>query len=142
MTFLEALEEAKKGKKVRHNLWSPGIYLAIENGNIKICNTQITYLTKGDYTSNSWELYKESILDKTEKKYLLNIIKPFKNRIISIAKKKCPLLFNQSFIKINIKYFNDTDIWYGTINSPTFATVDMFQNMKVDYEYTVEELDL
>lgn len=47
-----------------------------------------------------------------------------------------------SFIKINIKYFNDTDIWYGTINSPTFATVDMFQNMKVDYEYTVEELDL
>lgn len=142
MTFLEALEEAKKGKKVRHNLWSPEMYLAIENGNIKMCNTQITYLTKGYYTSNYWELYKESILDKTEKKYILNIIKPFKNRVISIAKKKCPLLFNQSFIKINIKYFNDTDIWYGTINSPTFATVDMFQNMKADYEYTVEELDL
>ena len=78
------------------------------------------------------------ILDKTEKEYILNIIKPFKNRIISITKKKCPLLFNQSFIK----YFNDTDIWYGTINSPIFATADMFQNMKADYEYTVEELDL
>lgn len=142
MTFLEALEEAKKGKKVRHDLWSPEIYLAIENGNIKICNTQYNCLTKDYYTSNYWELYKESILDKTEKEYLLNIIKPFKNKITSIAKKKCSLLFNQSFIKINIKYFNDTDIWYGTINSPTFATVDMFQNMKADYEYTVEELDL
>nr|DAO33230.1 MAG TPA: Protein of unknown function (DUF2829) [Caudoviricetes sp.] len=117
MTFLEALEEAKKGKKVRHNLWAPEVYLVIEKGNIKMCNTQITYLTKGYYTSNCWELYKESILDKTEKEYILNIIKPFKNRIISIAKKNFPLLFNQSFIKINIKYFNDTDIWHGTINS-------------------------
>lgn len=61
MTFLEALEEAKKGKKVRHHLWCSEIYLAIENGNIKICNTPATYLIKGDYTSNSWEIYKEKI---------------------------------------------------------------------------------
>lgn len=142
MTFLEALEKAKKGKKVRHDLWSSEIYLVIENGNIKMCNTQYNCLTKGDYTSNSWEIYKGKILTDEEKAYLNNVIKPFKNRIISIAKKNSSLLFNQSFIKINIKYFNDTDIWYGTINSPTFATVDMFQNMKADYEYTVEELDL
>lgn len=31
MTFLEALEEAKKGKKVRHNLWSSEMYLEIKN---------------------------------------------------------------------------------------------------------------
>ena len=30
MTFLEALEEAKKGKKVRHDLWAPEVYLVIE----------------------------------------------------------------------------------------------------------------
>lgn len=30
MTFLEALEEAKKGKKVRRDLWSSEVYLVIK----------------------------------------------------------------------------------------------------------------
>lgn len=30
MTFLEALEEAKKGKKVRHDLWASEVYLVIK----------------------------------------------------------------------------------------------------------------
>lgn len=144
MTFLEALEEAKKGKKVRHDLWCSEIYLTIENGNIKMCNTQYNCLTKGDYTSNSWEIYKEKILTDEEKEYLSNVTKPFKNRVIWIAKKKSRLLSNESlsFIQINIKCFNNISIWYETINFPTFATADMFQNMKANYEYTVEDLDL
>lgn len=88
MTFLEALEEAKKGKKVRHDLWCSEIYLVIKNGNIKMCNTQYNSLTKDDYTSNSWEIYKEKILTDEEKEYLNNVIKPFKNKVISIVKKK------------------------------------------------------
>lgn len=144
MTFLEALEEAKKGKKVRHDLWSPGIYLAIENGNIKICNTQYNCLTKGYYTSNSWEIYKEKILTDEEKEYLNNVIKPFKNKVISIVKKKSRLLPNKSlsFIQINIKCSNDISIWYEDISLPTFTRDSMYKNIKADYEYTVEDLDL
>lgn len=144
MTFLEALEEAKKGKKVRLNLWSSEIYLAIENGNIKMCNTQYNCLTKDDYTSNSWEIYKEKILTDEEKEYLNNVIKPFKNKVISIVKKKSRLLSNKSlsFIQINVKCFNDISIWYETINLPTFVSDSIYKNMKADYEYTVEELDL
>ena len=144
MTFLEALEEAKKGKKVRHNLWCSEIYLAIENGNIKICNTPATCLIKDNYTSNSWEIYKEKILTDEEKEYLNNVIKPFKNKVISIVKKKSRLLSNKSlsFIQINIKCFNDVSIWYETISLPTFVKGSMYKNMKADYEYTVEDLDL
>lgn len=67
MTFLEALEEAKKGKKVRNDLWGPKTYLVIENGNIKMCNTIDDYLTEYDYTSNFWEIYKEEILTDEER---------------------------------------------------------------------------
>lgn len=137
MTFLEALGEAKKGKKIRHNLWSPEMYLVIENGNIKMCNTQITYLTKGYYTSNYWEIYKEKILTDEEKEFLSNVIKPFKNRVCYIIKHKA---YNEEYIQIRVKSYNAK--LYEHISLPIFVKGSMYKNMKEHYKYTVEELDL
>lgn len=140
MTFLEALEEAKKGKKVRHDLWSSEIYLVIKNGNIKMCNTQYNCLTKDDYTSNSWEIYKEKILTDEEKEFLSNIIKPFKNRVCYIIKYKTLFSDNDEYIQIRVKSYNAK--LYEHISLPIFVKGSMYKNMKVDYKYIVEDLDL
>lgn len=141
MTFLEALEEAKKGKKVRHDLWSSEIYLVIENGNIKMCNTQYNFLTKGDYTSNYWEIYKEKILTDEEKEYLNNVIKPFKNKVSYILKYKklCPGESEEEYIQICIRSYDNR---YEYIKLPYFIRGSMYNNMQLGYQYSIEELDL
>lgn len=139
MTFLQALEEAKKGKKVRHDLWSSEIYLTIENGNIKMCNTQYNSLTKGDYTSNYWEIYKEKILTDEEKEYLSNVIKPFKNKVCYIVKYTVSF-YDGDFIQICVK--SNRNNVYQYINLPAFTRDSIYKNMKADYTYTVEDLDL
>lgn len=140
MTFLEALEEAKKGKKVRHDLWSSEIYLVIENGNIKMCNTQYNCLTKGDYTSNYWEIYKEKILTDEEKEYISNVIKPFKNRVCYIIKYTNLCALNEEYIQICVKsYNNELD---EDINLPIFVEGSMYKNMKKVHRYSLKELDL
>lgn len=140
MTFLEALEEAKKGKKVRHDLWSSEIYLVIKNGNIKMCNTQYNCLTKDDYTSNSWEIYKEKILTDEEKEYISNVIKPFKNRVCYIIKYTNLCALNEEYIQICVKsYNNELD---EDINLPIFVEGSMYKNMKKVHRYSLKELDL
>lgn len=139
MTFLEALEEAKKGKKVRHNLWGPEMYLVIENGNIKMCNTQYNYLTKDYYISNSWEIYKEKILTDEEKEYISNIIKPFKNDVCHIVKYTISF-YDGNFIQICVKS-NRKNV-YQYINLPAFTRDSMYKNMELCYKYSLKELDL
>lgn len=140
MTFLEALEEAKKGKKIYNKNWLKDIFLTIENGNIKICNTPATCLIKDDYTSNSWEIYKEKILTDEEKEYISNVIKPFKNRVCYIIKYTNLCALNEEYIQICVKsYNNELD---EDINLPIFVEGSMYKNMKKVHRYSLKELDL
>lgn len=87
MNFFEAMQELEKGNKVRNANWKAAIYLYKENEDICFSNTSIAnFLNTRDLNYGTWELYKESILDKTEKEYILNIIKPFKNKVCHIVK--------------------------------------------------------
>lgn len=78
------------------------------------------------------------ILDEKEKEYLSNIIKPFRDRVISIEKTG----FDDSyFISIKIqRIFNGT----GTerINLPFFEADTMYKGMEVGKEYTLVDLGL
>lgn len=73
------------------------------------------------------------ILNKDEKEYLSNLIKPFKDDVIRIMKCQSSIGYN-----ITIKTNN-----MGYLKFPTFSKdKNMYKNMKIDYPYTVKELNL
>ena len=75
---------------------------------------------------------KEPILDDKEKEYLSNVIRPFRDKIEYIIKyETC----KGEYICIRLK--NDEPILL-----PDFKENTMYKNMKVDKEYTLEELGL
>lgn len=77
------------------------------------------------------------ILDEIEKKYLRNIIKPFRDRVIYIKKNK---LHDKYFIVINI-YSDFTIEKTDYIDLPFFKN-DMYKGMEVGKNYTLEALGL
>jgi hypothetical protein len=78
------------------------------------------------------------ILDEKEKEYLRNVIKPFRNRVISIEKASHD---DSCFISITIKrMFNETGT--ESINLPFFKEDTMYKGMMEDYAYTLKDLDL
>lgn len=83
-------------------------------------------------------LYKKlakDILNKKEKEYLSNVIKPFKSKVKRIVKRKFNGFRGEEYISIRIE--NDY-----AINLPNFKKSTMYKNMKLDKKYTLEELEL
>lgn len=74
---------------------------------------------------------KEEILDKTEKKYLANIIRPFKDRVKWISKRS---LSSAEFILIGL----DDD----SVSLPNFSEGTMYKGMENEKKYTLKELGL
>lgn len=81
-----------------------------------------------------WEIPEKEILDKVEKEYLWNVIKPFKDRILNITKKIPILLKNKEYIEIKLK----DDSYFCCL--PIFKKNEMYINMELNREYTVKEL--
>ena len=78
------------------------------------------------------------ILDEKEKDYLSAVIKPFRDRVIYIRKLEDG---TDGFIGMKLKYYaNETD--KETLLLPLFKKGTMYKNMKLDKEYTLEELGL
>ena len=79
----------------------------------------------------------KSILDAAEKRYLTNIIKPFKDQVIAIAKRSANY---GEFIDIMIDEGEIGDC--GNIYLPYFKPDSMYKGMKVNREYTLDQLGL
>ena len=78
------------------------------------------------------------ILDEKEKDYLSAVIKPFRDRVISIRKYR----FNQDeYIGMYIKYYAETDE-NEMITLPVFKEGTMYKGMETNRRYTLEELGL
>ena len=74
----------------------------------------------------------ESILDEKEKKYLCNVIRPFRNSV------KCIVKYTNYIDEcITIFFENNNPIYL-----PYFKANTMYKKMKVDKSYTLEELGL
>ena len=81
----------------------------------------------------------KSILTETEKEYLSNIIKPFRDRITVI--KKCRFDYSQDeYISMSVKYYSGTG--GETIKLPIFKEGTMYKGMELYKDYTLEELGL
>ena len=111
----------KKSCKVNLiNIRANGIYYLVEFNNGNLMYREEEHLIK----------YKP-ILDKTEKRYLKDVIRPFRNKVTYI-KKVCYL--NQEHLVIQLDY----DYFY----LPYFKKGTMYKNMETDKRYTLEELHL
>ena len=78
--------------------------------------------------------YKEPILDDVEREYLSAVTKPFRKKISCIRKSKDPRK-RKNYIKIE---FCDGDRMFF----PNLANDAMYKGMKLDKNYTLEELGL
>lgn len=81
---------------------------------------------------NGYVIEEKEILDETEKRYLENVIRPFKDKVLYIEKFG---LSSKEFINIDIK-----DDAY--ISLPNFPKNTMYNGMKIGKKYTLEELRL
>lgn len=78
--------------------------------------------------------YKEpEVLDEVEKKWLENFLRPFKNKIQSICKYRA-IGGHHEFININIKRRD--------IILPDFKIGTMYKGMRLNKQYTLDELHL
>lgn len=78
---------------------------------------------------------KKEILDKVEKNYLTNVIKPFKKRFKGISKIESPIFpAEKEFLQIQLN--NDEIIL------PYFEKGTMYKEMELNKRYTLEELGI
>lgn len=84
------------------------------------------------------ELNKKPILDEVEKKYLWNVIKPFKDRVVCIIKGN----FNGlDYIRFRFRHVNNLSI-IDTTCFPDFEPNTMYKGMELEEPYTLEQLGL
>ena len=79
----------------------------------------------------------KSVLTDMEKEYLSNIIKPFRDSVVTIAKRNC---YGDCAYFIQIKVIQNKCPEY--INLPYFEKGRMYRGMKANKDYTLEELGL
>lgn len=93
-----------------------------------------------EYTFKVWlkQEHTEPILDSVEKRYLENIIRPFRRRVKSITKR---LYSNDhEYIELDIKSIWDRK--YELMNLPLFLRNKMYRSMETEKEYTLKDLGL
>ena len=118
----------------------------------KITNDGVFFRSKkdGSWLITSWsfskiltgelEIIKKPILDEAEKKYLSNVIKPFRGKVKYIVKR------NENESEYKSEYFESIRVVfegsYWTLFFPYFEKGTMYKGMELDKEYTLEELGL
>ena len=90
-----------------------------------------------------WLCKEHQILDKEEKKYLSNVIRPFANRMVSITKIKDWIDEDSNFEVLEIALrlpckIRDMEF----VHLPYFEKDTMYKGMELDKEYTLKELGL
>lgn len=118
-----------------------------KDGVLRYANSYEEDLTRGDQYCKDTDIVKverptenlnivferkEEILNKAEKEYLSDVIRPFRNEVRGIIKEK---LNDKNWISIDFK--ND-----ACMDFPNLDKKDDYKNMKIGKMYTLEELGL
>ena len=91
-----------------------------------------------EFITGHYQISKEktnSVLDEAEKRYLSQVIRPFKDQVISISKNRT--IYGE-FIDIEIDEAED----HGDIYLPYFKPWSMYKGMTLSRKYTLEQLEL
>lgn len=99
-------------------------------------------LFSNEFLNQELEINTPDILDKQEKEYLRNVIKPFRNRVKYITKET--EINAYEFLTMDVINPLNASFYFGTeyISLPYFKQGTMYNNMKVGKKYTLEELGL
>ena len=93
---------------------------------------------EGLFKEITWEggpvRFRKSILDETERKYLKEALRPFRNRIVRVTKLKFPGYSDYS-LRADL---DDGD----SLVFPNFPAGTMYNGMELYHEYTLEELGI
>lgn len=79
---------------------------------------------------------KKPILDEVEKEYLSAVIKPFRDRVISVRKYH----YDKYYEYITIIYYDVSK--YLSIYFPPFKKGTMYKGMEANKQYSLEDLEL
>lgn len=93
----------------------------------------------GNLLNGKWELVKipKSLLTEKEKEYLSAVIKPFKDKVIYIAKQQGFKYSKKISVEFIIIYVDDEKIIL-----PSYDKGTLYKDMKLMEKYTVEDLGL
>ena len=133
VTYRNGLKKIVSGDKLCGNdLFAPLRYYTED---LKDVDGEEEYdIVKVERSTQYEEVFeREEILDEVEKKYLANVIKPFRHKIKSIMKRS--EYGSLCYIKICIK---NGDAAYF----PCFKENSMYKGMEPNREYTLKELGL
>lgn len=149
MTFYEALKVLNEGKKIRKKCWYKGDYIWLdENNTIRNKKGSGTGVAVNfDFmTKNEWEIYKEPILDEAEKKYLSDVLRPFKKSFSKILISKSNSFYvredNKDKERIIFMLTNIDECYEEVFSLPRFSKGTMYKGMELDKDYSLEELGL
>lgn len=83
----------------------------------------------------------QTILDKVEKRYLEGVLRPFKDRVMSIIKNQNKYhCYDDTYIYVCIKHYDGIN--NDNLLFPCFSKDDMYKGMALNKRYTLEELGL
>ena len=141
MTNLEFYkEEIKKEITARSYSHATSTYESLVSCYKKYCNKS---LIADSYEILDWLCEEHQILDKEEKKYLSNVIRPFANRMVSITKIKDWIDEDSNFEVLEIALrlpCKNQDMEF--VHLPYFEKGTMYKGMELNKEYTLEDLGL
>lgn len=145
MKFEEAFKLMREGKKMTTGDYLKGNYFYIGDcGNLKFYDSTTKKVVDGAYclgsnifTSDWYEYkkYKNSILDEAEKKYLENVLRPFRKMVVSI--RKGFIYYKQCYCLI-VEFKSGEQFYFPNFNSQS----NMYVNMKTNKSYTLKDLGL
>ena len=134
---LELKEEFKiQGLSLRYRVFNTGLqYYSETEDSWVTSNKLLPMLLQGEISITKVE---QPILDDIEKKYLSNIIKPFRNKVEWIKKVSSFEQRNLEYIKISYQNAAQSVV----LNFPDFKVGTMYRGMKIGKSYTLKELGI
>ena len=132
----------KKGDKVEYTLYGRNTHLIVsgyDGCTIKEFEEGYQKVTKIERPIKYKTIYEAPapILDEEEKEYLEAVIRPFRNRSVTIKKIK-----TRPYMEKELKEFLFIELKNDDILLPTFRENTMYKGMEAGKRYTLDELGL
>ena len=145
MNLIEALKALDEGDKIRRKTWTAIEYIQLDKDRklVDHLGQEMSFLcTSDDVGTDCWEVIEKPPLTDQEREYLKAVIKPFRDRVHCICKQDDSEDNNQYIFIAVKKYGEGNEDISEHINFPYFERGTIYVNMKVNKNYTVEELGL
>lgn len=123
-----------KGRSEKYKFNKNGLYFFDEDRQTWLIDFSLMRILNGQY-----EIIERPILDEVEREYLDAVVKPFRNKVISITKLDSEEMNGYEYICIehrevcNERYF---------ISLPCFKKGTIYKGMETDKAYSMEDMGL